>query len=205
MNYSKNNDYGFLNIYHDIIECLISALEAKDKYTSGHSKRVSDMAYELSKLMGLDGVNLEEIHMAAHVHDVGKIGIPDAILNKPGRLTNEEWLCIKKHSEIGYTILNSSEKLSDISKMVLHHHERWDGTGYPKGLKNTDIPLGSRIITICDSIDAMTSARSYTSPLSWDQCKSELERNKGTQFDPTLVDLLISKWDYWSKFKEVSL
>lgn len=200
MDYSENNNSDFFNIYHDIIECLISALEARDKYTSGHSKRVADMAYDLAKLFGIKDNALEEIHMAAHVHDIGKIGIPDSILNKPGKLTEEEWLQIKRHPEIGHTILNSSHQLSIISEMVLHHHERWDGTGYPRGLKSSAIPLGSRIIAICDAIDAMTTTRSYTSPLSWEQCKAELERNKGTQFDPSLIDLLICNWQYWFKF-----
>lgn len=202
MNYKESKFQNSIMMYHDVIDCLISALEAKDVYTSGHSGRVANMTYELSKKIGISGSELEEIHIAAHVHDIGKIGIPDAILNKPGKLTVDEWLCIKRHSEIGYNILSCSDQLKNISKIVLHHHERWDGSGYPNGLKTEEIPLGSRIITICDSIDAMTSKRAYTSPLSWEQCKIELETNKGTQFQPSLVDALMTDWNYWKAFKE---
>ncbi|WP_432407431.1 HD-GYP domain-containing protein [Wukongibacter sp. M2B1] len=189
-----SEDFG---LYHDIIECLVGALEAKDLYTRGHSMRVGDMSYQLAKEIGIRGEELEMIHIAAHLHDIGKIGIPDKILNKKGKLTSSEWKAIKRHPEIGSNILERSDKLRKISKLVLHHHERWDGKGYPSGLKGKDIPLGSRIIAICDSIDAMTSQRSYRKSIPWNLCREEIKVNKGTQFDPFLVEAANGLWEYW--------
>lgn len=186
-------------LYHDIIECLVGALEAKDVYTRGHSMRVGDMTYQFAKRIGLKGEELEFIHIAAHLHDIGKIGVPDKILNKKGKLIENEWKAIKRHPEIGSNILNCSNKLKGISKLVLHHHERWDGNGYPCGLGGEAIPLGSRIIAICDSIDAMTSSRAYRKALSWKACRKEIETNKGTQFDPLLVDVAEELWGWWEE------
>ncbi len=186
-------------LYHDIIQCLVGALEAKDLYTRGHSMRVGDMTYELARKIGLRGEELEFIHIAAHLHDIGKIGVPDEILNKEGQLTEDEWNTVKRHPEIGSNILNCSNKLRGISRLVLHHHERWDGKGYPCGIKGESIPLGSRIIAICDSIDAMTSSRPYRNSLSWELCKREIHSNKGKQFDPFLVDAVEELWDEWEK------
>lgn len=186
-------------LYHDIIECLVGALEAKDLYTRGHSMRVGDMTYQLAKKIGLKGEELEFIHIAAHLHDIGKIGVPDKILNKKGKLAENEWKAIKRHPEIGSNILNCSNKLRGISKLVLHHHERWDGKGYPCGLGGESIPLGSRIIAICDSIDAMTSSRSYRKALSWEVCRKEIKNNKGTQFDPLLVEAAEELWGCWEE------
>lgn len=186
-------------LYHDIIQCLVGALEAKDLYTRGHSIRVGDKAYELAKEIGIAGEELEIMHIAGHLHDIGKIGVPDKILNKRGKLTDNEWKAIKRHPEIGSNILNNSGKLKIISKLVLHHHERWDGKGYPHGLSGKDIPLGSRIIAICDSIDAMTSQRPYRKPMSWDVCKEEIRNNRGIQFDPYLVEAVEGLWKYWER------
>lgn len=189
-------------IYHDVIECLVGALEAKDIYVSGHSSRVADMAYDLANKIGIKGRALEDIHIAAHLHDIGKIGIPDHILNKTEKLTIKEWLYIKKHPEIGYNILNRSDSLKDIANIVLYHHERWDGKGYCKGLIGEHIPLGSRIIAICDAIDAMASNRSYRSALSWEKCKQEVEINKGLQFDPFLVREIGDLWYTWEQLSK---
>ncbi len=172
---------------HDVIECLTYAMEAKDPYTSGHSSRVADMTYDIAVNMGIRGRNLEIIHLAAHLHDIGKIGISEAILNKKTKLLPEEWELIKKHPEIGYNILNKSKHMKDIAKIVLHHHERWDGKGYPQGLRQYEIPLGSRIIAVADSIDAMTYSRPYRTALSWEECKTEINVNSGIQFDPSVV------------------
>ena len=185
--------------YHDVIECLVAALEARDVYTSGHSSRVSDMAYDLGKEMGITGAKLEELHIAAHLHDIGKLGIPDHILNKEGKLLPHEFDQIKQHPEIGSNIIKKSKSLEDIATIILYHHERWDGKGYPKGLKGTDIPLGARIIALCDSIDAMTSERPYRSALSWDECIREVLINKGVQFDPVVVDAVSKLWNEWRK------
>jgi HD-GYP domain-containing protein (c-di-GMP phosphodiesterase class II) len=180
-------------LYHDIIESLVTALEAKDLYTKGHSERVANMVHVLSKYLGIKGKKLEIIHIAAHVHDIGKIGVPDKILNKKGKLFPYEYEYIKMHPEIGYNILNKSRKLKDIAKIVLHHHERWDGKGYPSKIKSTDIPLGSRIIAICDSIDAMISKRPYRNPMSYKDCEWEIIKNKGIMYDPLIVDYIVEK------------
>lgn len=177
-------------IYHDIIESLVTALEAKDYYTSGHSERVAFMAYELSKKLGIFGNELENIHMAAHLHDIGKIGVPDNILNKTGKLSEDEWQHIKMHPKIGFDILNKSNKLKHIAKIVLHHHEKWNGSGYPNGLTKLEIPLGSRIITVCDSIDAMTSIRPYRKAMDFEKCMEEIVVNKNIMYDPTIVNFI---------------
>ena len=176
--------------YHEIIECIVGALDAKDAYTAGHSQRVSDMALKVCQLMKLDDKLTEEIHIAAHLHDIGKIGIPDAVLNKEGKLSAEEWLCIKKHPEIGADILRRSKKLSELMDMVLYHHERVDGKGYPSGLKDKEIPLG-----ICDSIDAMTSNRSYRSAHSFEYCYKEIHKNLGVMYDKEIGEIVLEHWE----------
>jgi HD-GYP domain-containing protein (c-di-GMP phosphodiesterase class II) len=177
-------------IYHEIIECLITALEAKDPYTKGHSTRVADMAYKLGELAGLHGDALEDLHLAAHLHDIGKIGIPDRVLQKPGPLSVEEQAIIRKHPVIGYQILARSSRLKYLATIVLYHHERWDGGGYPDGLRGGEIPFSSRIISICDAVDAMTSVRPYRMPLTLAECLQEIQRNRETQFDPELLMLV---------------
>lgn len=177
-------------IYHDIIESLVTALEAKDIYTSGHSKRVAFLTHELSKKLGLRGIDCENIHIAAHLHDIGKIGVPDKVLNKHGKLLPHEWDYMKMHPQIGYDILSKSKKLKHIAKMVLYHHERWDGKGYPNRLAQTDIPLGARIIAICDSIDAMTSNRPYRKEMDFNTCMKEISINKAIMFDPYIVECI---------------
>ncbi|WP_407313160.1 HD-GYP domain-containing protein [Desulfosporosinus sp. SB140] len=183
--------------FHDIIECLAAALEAKDVYTSGHSSRVGDMSFDLGRSMGLKGSEIEDLHIAAHLHDIGKMGIPENILNKRGKLLPHEWEQIKKHPEIGHNILSKSKRLLKIAEVVLHHHERWDGSGYPYGLKEDRIPLGSRIIGVTDSIDAITSARPYRKAMSWEECWEEVLLNKGIQFDPVAVEAAEKLWKKW--------
>lgn len=183
--------------FHDIIECLAAALEAKDPYTSGHSSRVGDMSYDLGRAMCLKGSKLENIHIAAHLHDIGKMGIPESILNKRGKLLPHEWVQIQRHPEIGYNILAKSKGLRQIAEIVLHHHERWDGKGYPEGLRENRIPLGSRIIGLADAIDAITSIRPYRKALSWDECWEEVLLNKGIQFDPVVVEAGEKLWRKW--------
>ena len=177
-------------IYHEMIECLTTALEAKDPYTKGHSTRVADMAYQLGKLVGLQGDALEDLHFAAHLHDIGKIGIPDRVLHKIGPLSTEELTIIQEHPIIGYQILARFSRLKYMATIVLHHHERWDGRGYPAGLRGEEIPLSSRIIAVCDAIDAMTSVRPYREPLTLAECLFELRLNQGKQFDPELLKLM---------------
>ncbi|SHI03559.1 HD-GYP domain-containing protein [Clostridium grantii] len=188
-NWKKNE------VYHDIIDSLIAALEAKDNYTKGHSQRVADMTYYVAKLLGIRRQSLEDIHMAAHMHDIGKIGVPDIILNKTTPLNSSEWNTIRTHPQIGYDILFKSRRLNNIAKIVLHHHERWDGEGYPSRLCAEDIPLGSRIIAICDSIDAMTSKRPYREPLTVNECRIEILKNEGKMFDPEIIKCVDKNWE----------
>lgn len=180
--------------YHEIIECIISALDAKDPYTAGHSQRVSDMALKVCEIIGLQQVNTEKIHIAAHLHDIGKIGIPDAVLNKKEQLTEQEWEYMKKHPQIGADILSKSKHLKELNDIVLYHHERFDGKGYPEGLIGEKIPVGARIIAICDSIDAMTSNRSYRKAHSYAYSYNEIKNNLGKKYDPIIGSYVLENW-----------
>lgn len=181
--------------FHEIVECIASALDAKDPYTAGHSRRVSDMALVVCRLIGLKENDTEKIHIAGHLHDIGKIGVPDAVLNKEGRLTEEEFAYIKKHPQIGADILNKSHRLMEISDIVLMHHERYDGKGYPTAAKGIEIPVGARILAICDSIDAMTSSRCYRKALGFDVCYDEIEKNLGKMYDPIIGRYVLDNWE----------
>ena len=178
-------------LYHEFVECISSALDARDPYTGNHSRRVSDTATLLAKMLGLSDDEIQEIHIAAHLHDIGKIGIPDSVLLKPGRLDDEEWKMMKRHPQIGADILAKSPRFSRISAIILHHHERYDGKGYPFGAKEQEIPLGSRIIAVCDSIDAMASARAYRKALPLDTVYEEIEKNIGLMYDPDVAKKLL--------------
>lgn len=194
-------------VYHDIIESMAAALDAKDIYTAGHSTRVGNMANKLGIYLGIKDEELETLHIAGHLHDIGKIGIPDNILNKNGKLDSEEWELMKKHPEIGHNILSKVKSLEDISYIVLYHHERWDGKGYPNGLCKERIPLGARIIAVCDSIDAMQSDRPYRKLISDFECRQEIIKNKGIMYDPSIVECIIENWneivvEHYSKTSE---
>ncbi len=182
--------------YHDIIDCIIVALEARDRNTADHSRRVSDMCEQVCRLMRLPKEESETIHMAAHVHDIGKIGIADSVLMKPGQLSEHEWKIIREHPEIGAHILSRSQGLSEVAHIVLCHHERWDGAGYPNKIGQNDIPLGARIIAVCDSIDAMMSERSYRKPLTSEQCKKEIINNSGIMYDPSIASIVSNNWKF---------
>lgn len=182
-------------IYHDVIKSMVTALEAKDPYTSGHSTRVADMAYNLGVVLGVTEEELKLIHIAGDLHDIGKIGVPDNVLNKPSTLEADEWELMKKHSDIGYNILNKVNTLKYISEIVLYHHERWDGKGYPKGLKGKEIPFASRILAICDSIDAMKSDRPYRKSISDEICKNEITKNQGIMYDCKIAKCMLENWD----------
>lgn len=190
---------GDKQVYHELVDCITSALDARDPYTGDHSRRVSDMACAICELMGLSQKEYDETHIAAHLHDIGKIGVPDAILLKPFSLNDEEWTIMKKHPQIGADILAKSPHFSRISAIILHHHERFDGKGYPFGAKGEEIPLGARIIAVCDSIDAMASARAYRKALPIEICRSEIERNVGLMYDPDVANLILSHWEIAEK------
>jgi len=181
--------------YHEIIDCITFALDTRDPYTGGHSQRVSDMTLEVCKLLKLNQNDTEKIHIAAHLHDIGKIGIPDSILLKQGKLDDSEWQIMKNHPEIGANILKKSAYLTELAEIVLFHHERFDGKGYPLGKSGNDIPLGSRIIAICDSIDAMTSNRCYRKSLSFEDCFNQIKINLGKMYDPEIGKLVLENWN----------
>ncbi|WP_371378415.1 HD domain-containing phosphohydrolase [Sporomusa aerivorans] len=177
---------------HEFVEAFTAALDAKNTYTKGHSDRVAEIAAAIAKALGLSKATQDSIHVAAHLHDIGKIGIPDHILLKPDRLSSEEFEVIKSHPQMGFEILNKVTLLRPIAKIVRHHHERWDGGGYPAGLAGKTIPLGARIIALADAFDAMTSARSYRARMSQEEAVKEVLRCRGTQFDPDIANAFVA-------------
>ena len=169
------------------VSALVSAIDAKDTYTCGHSERVAWLSKELAKLMELDSVTVEEIHICGLVHDIGKIGIPESILQKPGKLTEEEFAQIRAHPVIGENILRDVPQLQPVLPGVRSHHERWDGKGYPDGTFGEDTPLFGRILGVADAFDAMCSSRAYRDGLNREEVLDEITACSGTQFDPKLV------------------
>ena len=168
---------------------LAKAVDARDAYTGSHSERVGDLAARISRRIGLEESQIELTRLAASLHDLGKLAIPEEILRKPGALNESERLVLQRHPQIGYRMLESLG-VEPIADWVLHHHERWDGDGYPHRLRGDEIPLGARIIFVADAYDAMTSERVYRKPLSPREALEELERCAGSQFDPAIVDAL---------------
>lgn len=171
----------------DMILTMIRILEYHDLYTKGHSKNVATIASLIAEKLGLDDEIIKKTYWAALVHDVGKIVIPSSILNKESKLTVEEFEIIKKHPVYGHDFLSTSPELRDLAKYVFHHHERWDGRGYPSGISGEEIPLISRIIMVADAWDSMRSDRPYRKELSKEKAMSELIEHSGTQFDPNIV------------------
>jgi putative nucleotidyltransferase with HDIG domain len=186
--------------YEATLEALAAALDARDSETGGHSNRVTvytlDMARELGVIEGSD--EWLDIERASLLHDVGKIGVSDAILNKPGPLTSEEWQQMRKHPAIGYEMLREVKFLSTAAEIVYTHHERYDGKGYPTGLRAEEIPLGARIFAVADAFDAMTSNRPYRRALSVDKAREEITTNSGTQFDPAVVEAFLRCLPRWA-------
>lgn len=174
------------------IKTLLRALDAKDNYTYGHSLRVAYYALSLGKEYGLSESELYDLEVAALFHDIGKIGVPDNVLLKPSRLEDDEFLKMKRHPSISWEILQDFKIFQTAATQAKHHHERYDGRGYPDNLKGEDIPLYSRIILIADTFDAMTSTRPYRKGLPYDVAFAELKEFSGSQFDPNLVPLFIS-------------
>lgn len=174
-----------------IVKSLADAIDAKDTYTNGHSGRVADYSREIAKRFGYSEKEQDEIYMMGLLHDVGKIGIPDAVINKPTHLTEEEYDLIKNHPVMGARILKNIKEMPRLVTGARWHHERYDGNGYPDGLKGEDIPEGARIIAVADSYDAMSSRRSYRDVLPQGKVKEELQKGRGTQFDPQFVDVML--------------
>ncbi|AZR74411.1 hypothetical protein BBF96_14055 [Anoxybacter fermentans] len=189
LNFERKNQ----QLYLKTIEALTGAIDAKDMYTAGHSQRVAEISTTIAYELGLTQREIDIIHYGALLHDIGKIGIPESILNKKGRLTDEEFDIIKRHPVIGTNILRSIDFLEDALSIVRAHHERYDGKGYPDQLKGEDIPFMARIVCVADAWDAMTSDRSYRKALPLEVVIEELEKNAGTQFDPIIVRTLQRK------------
>ncbi len=178
--------------YKITLEALVTALDAREHETQAHSQRVREFTLTLARQLGLEGEGLVHLGRGALLHDVGKIGVPDSILLKPGKLTAEEWVEMKKHPRIGYDILQGIKFLLPASEIVLTHQERWDGRGYPNGLAGTDIPLGARIFAVVDTMDAMLSHRPYRKGLPFDAVVKEIRTFSGTQFDPRVAEAFLS-------------
>lgn len=189
-------------LFYKTIKSIAFALDAKDKYTHGHSLRVTVYSLALAKALKLPDDVLEEIETAGLLHDIGKIAIPEKILSKPGKLTDEEFAIIKTHPALGEKLVESIDKLKLISNWLKCHHERFDGKGYPSGLKGEEIPISARIIAIADTYDAMTSSRSYRTALTHEVAIDEIKRCAGSQFDPKLAELFVSIGDEIKAIKE---
>ena len=205
INAELSNTYEQLEkAYLDSIQVLRYTVEAKDTYTRGHSDRVSEYSVLIGEKLGLSEDELKTLRIGGLFHDIGKIGIPDSILQKEAKLTDDEYSQIKNHPSIGAHILQDATIFKDIIPIVKYHHEKYDGTGYPCRLKGEDIPYMARIAVVADTFDAMTSKRSYRDALSLDYVKSEFERCSGTQFDPKIakvfLDILNTEYD---KIKEI--
>jgi len=177
--------------YVSTLKTLISVIEAKDTYTKGHTERVAAYAVSIANKMSLPEPLRRRITFGALLHDIGKLGVMENILHKEGKLDEDEWEVLKSHPEIGARIVDKMEFLTGTSEIVKHHHESWDGSGYPTGLKGEEIPLGARIISVADSFDAMTTDRSYRRALSIDEAIERLRSSAGTQFDPDIVRLFV--------------
>jgi len=177
--------------YQETIDSLVAAVDAKDSYTKGHQKRVAELVMRIGENMDLVAGELEAICQAATLHDIGKIGVAENILRKIRGLDDEEYEIVKRHPEIGADILSPATFLKEIIPLVLYHHERYDGKGYPVGLKGNHIPIGARIIAVADAIDAMLWERPYTDSKTVKEVEEELRRMAGTQFDPHIVTVIL--------------
>lgn len=175
----------------EAVLCLSKTIDAKDKYTNGHSERVAKYSREIARRAGMSEIEQKDIFFMGLLHDVGKIGVPDTVINKPGKLTDEEFALIKKHPVTGFEILKDITEMPGIGQGARWHHERYGGGGYPDGISGEDVPVYARIIGVADAYDAMTSKRSYRDVLPQDVVRSEIEKGIGTQFDPTFAKIML--------------
>ncbi len=190
--------------YNSTLEAFIIALDARDTETQTHSQVVTQFTLTLANAIGIKNrEEIENIKKGALLHDIGKIGIPDSILKKPGKLSPEEWQIVKQHPLIGYKMISRIKFLKEPAQIVLHHHEHYDGNGYPARLKGNSIPLGARIFAVADAMEALISDRPYRKALSIKEAKKEIIRYSGSQFDPEVVDAFLSiPLENWLKIKE---
>jgi excisionase family DNA binding protein len=182
---------GLVGTLVETVEALIKALDMRDILSSGHSSRVSQLSCSVGTRMGLPEKDIQELRLAALLHDVGKIGISDAILGKPGRLTEQEFYTVKKHAEIGEKIVSGVEYLRSAAPVIRHHHEFYNGKGYPDGIAGDDIEVGSRIISVADAFDFLRSDLSFRAPLSVADTLNEIQNGSGMQFDPSVVEACV--------------
>jgi len=175
-------------LFSGLVQSITHAIDAKDHYTSGHVNRVAKLSVALAKQMGLDKESLETVYLGGLLHDVGKIGLDDSILNKPGQLTVEEYDQVKQHPEFGYSILKGIQELDEVLPIVLHHHENWDGSGYPHRLAGNEIPIMARIVAVADAFDAMSSDRPYRNGLPNEEVDSILREGAGVQWDARVIE-----------------
>lgn len=185
-----------VTFYRNTFETIIDVLEARDEYTAGHSKRVASLTQRFCRVLKLPPLETEVLEMAASVHDLGKVGVPDATLNKHGKLSDDEWTQMRRHPDIGADIILKCGKLDHVAEIVRHHHEHWDGSGYPAGLKETAIPKGAQIVSICDAVDSMMIARVYRNAVPTEACIAEIRGDRGVCFSPALADQFLDNWDY---------
>jgi cyclic di-GMP phosphodiesterase len=191
--------------YDHTLQALGSALDAKDAETEGHCQRVTAITILIARIMKVDPEILPQIARGAFLHDIGKMGIPDQVLRKPGPLSDDERQLMKRHCDIGYTVLNRIPFLKEAAEIVLSHQEFYNGSGYPRGLKGEEIPLGARIFAVADTFDAMTSDRPYRKALPESAARQEIERFSGIQFDPSVVKAFLSKPDeFWVEVRKNS-
>lgn len=185
----------------EVTKALVGTIDAKDKYTSGHSTRVAEYSRSLALALGKSQEEAENVYYAALLHDIGKIGVPDTIINKTDKLTVEEFEIVKQHPVIGGNILKTIESMPEVSLGARWHHERYDGKGYPDHLRGNDIPEIARIICVADSYDAMTSNRSYRKYLPQAVVRAEIEKGKGSQFDPIIAEKMLAIIDSDKEYK----
>lgn len=179
-------------VYEDILHILTSALDMRDRVTRGHSRRVVALSLTVAGELDIHGDRLTDLERAAILHDIGKVAIADAILSKPGPLTEAEWREMRKHPAVGYQMLKDVPFLREVAEIVLSHHERYDGKGYPRGLKGEDIPFGARLFAVVDAYDAITSDRPYRKARPHQYALEEIRRHVGTQFDPEAVKAFLA-------------
>lgn len=177
--------------YEATLDAMVSAIESRDCETKHHCRRVQAYAVMLAQKLAVPAEELMDISYGALLHDVGKIGVPDSILLKPGKLTEEEWKTMRSHTQIGYQMISRVKFLKGAAEIVRYHHERWDGGGYPEGIAGVDIPRGARIFSIIDTFDAITSKRPYKEALPIQVARDEIKKCSGTQFDPAIVDAFL--------------